>query len=128
MQDVDLILNAINTLKDANKESHDAIVKGINLTLDASAYVADQKLTAINNHLAKLNGTVAELQKESDKRKIAVEDFRNLEKKFYWPKKNWVYVLLSAILFNVVITFLYDVGLLKGTMQWIADKIINKIF
>jgi len=128
MQDVDLILNAINTLKDANKESHDAIVKGINLTLDASAYVSDQKLTAINNHLAKLNGTVAELQRESDKRRKAVEDFRELEKKFYWPKKNWIYVLLSAILFNVVVIFLYDVGLLRGTVQWIAEKIINKIF
>ncbi len=42
----------------------------------------EKTLTNIEKHLEKQNGSIGELQKESNKRLVVVEDFRHLEKEF----------------------------------------------
>jgi hypothetical protein len=93
-----VILQAIEQTCDAHKEG----IRGILASIDANATVTNNELAGIRRHLKTLNGTVATLQEESDKRKKVVNEFyehvnHGNHKWVLWTKKNWWAVVLIFI-------------------------------
>jgi predicted nuclease with TOPRIM domain len=93
-----VILQAIEQTCEAHKEG----IRGILASIDANAMVTNNELKGMNNHLSGLNGTVAKLQEESDKRKKVVDEFyehvkHGNHKWVLWTKKNWWAVALIFI-------------------------------
>jgi hypothetical protein len=80
-------------------------------------------LNDINEHIKKQNGSIAELRKESNDRKLVVDEFHEFKGKFVWIKNKWYIVLLGLIICILVINILYDFG----AIDKIVDKLINKI-
>lgn len=77
-------------------------------------------LNDINEHLKRQNGSIAKLQLESDKRKVAVEDFRKLEKGIGSLKKKWFWIFLGAVIFVIIFASLGEViGLKKVFELWL---------
>lgn len=118
------ILSALSTVQTANEKSHDDLRTLIHESLsmvakniDATAQITNEKLQGINDHFARLNGSVARLQKESDERKIVVEDFRRLEKGLMGMKKKWAYILGGAVLLILMVVVIYDAIGLSGIIQ-----------
>ena len=120
MRDIDyqLILKAINETCEAHKEG----VRGILASVDANATVTNNELKGINDHLRKLNGTVASLQKESDARKKVVEEFyehvnHGNHKWVFWVKKNWWVLLLFFVIGVLAIVVIYEAIGLQGIIN-----------
>lgn len=121
-QEYDIILQAITQTCDAHQEG----IRGILASIDANATVTNSELKGIRDHLKRLNGTVATLQEESDRRKKAVSDlYDHLEngshKPWKWVKKNW-WVVVGLFAFSVLIVIgLYEVFGLRGMWELLKD-------
>ena len=96
--------------------------KGIHASMDAQFNMVNDDLTEIKSHLEKQNGSIACLQKESNERKLVVEEFHTFKKKFTVMRKNWIWYILGGILFVVTITFLYDIGAITELIEKIIDR------
>lgn len=113
--DAALILQAVHE----NCEAHKAGIKALQVHIDASADVTGIQLTEIQNHLKRLNGSVADLYKKHEERGAVVDEFHTMKKEFQrrtkkmdWAKKNWwIIALLFMGLIIVVVTILDAVGL-----------------
>lgn len=112
-----LILQAVKEMCDAHKEG----IKGIQLNIEASQTITGKALQSINDHLAKLNGSVVDLQKESNARLEVVKDFRNLETKLLarekWFRRNLFYLLLGLVIVVLGVVVAYDVVGLRGIAE-----------
>lgn len=120
----DAILNALNTIKDANNQAHEDLrefirggIKGIHLEMAANAEITNKAIEALSEKQAKQNGNVAKLQKESNDRAEVVADFRRLEQKLLDYKKKWMYVVGGAVLFVLVIVVVYDMIGVSGIIE-----------
>lgn len=96
--------------------------RGIEQNANAHFVAVEGGLSRIEEHLKKQNGTIAELQKESDKRQKVVDEFHEFKNRFVMIKKKWVWLLLGSILFVVTIQFLYDIGAITEIILKIIDK------
>lgn len=110
------------------KESLKAGIHGLQQTVDANAEVATmearairEEVSAVVRRLDKMNGSVARLQEESNKREEAVRDFRRLEGEYRcrkeWPKKNWVYLAIGGFVVILAVMVLYDAVGLRGIIE-----------
>ena len=110
MTDTEIILSAIREMN----EAHNAGLKAIEKTIDAGAFVTNDRLNKVDNRFAVLNGSVARLQAESNAREQVVRDFRNHQKFGQWIHRNW---WAAAILFVGTVTLIilvYDNVGLRG--------------
>jgi len=95
-----IILQAIEQTCNAHKEG----IKSVLLSVEANAIVFGKDLKDIKDHLGELNGTVAELKRESDKRALVVAEFREHQKFGQWCKRNW-WVLSLLFIGSVTLIF-----------------------
>jgi hypothetical protein len=113
----EVILQAINQTCDAHKEG----IRGILASIEASSFVTNTELKGIKTRLGKLNGTVADLQSESDARAVVVQDFRNHQKFGKWVHKNWWLVTLificSVTLIFVILERFGLIGVLEAVKE-----------
>lgn len=122
--DAALILAAVHE----NCEAHKAGIKALQVHIDASADVTGIQLTEIQNHLKRLNGSVADLYKKHDERGAVVDEFHAMKdefqrrtKKMDWAKKNWwVITLLFLAVVTLIVAIVDSVGA-KGMMDAIKD-------
>ncbi len=113
--DAALILQAVHE----NCEAHKAGIKALQIHIDSTAEVSGIQLKAIQDHLARLNGSVADLYKKHEERGAVVDEFHTMKKEFQrrtkkmdWAKRNWwIIALLFMGLIVVVVTILDAVGL-----------------
>jgi len=124
-----LIMAAIEIVRDTNNEAHDDIKELLSAGMRASRIQADTEMSIVNNRIDQItkkmdiqNGQVKALQIESGNRQQAFNDFRELQKVIKKYRKNWVFILLGTILFVVIVIFLYDTGLI--TYEWIINKLL----
>ncbi|MBN2843825.1 MAG: hypothetical protein JXM68_12100 [Sedimentisphaerales bacterium] len=120
------ILSAITEIQKVNQQSHDDLrelihesIKGVGINIDATIRLTNLELKKQNDHFATLNGNVARLQRESDERKIVVEDFRRLERNLGGIKKKWVYILAGLVGLILAVLIVYDVVGLSGIIEMI---------
>ena len=122
--DAALILAAVHE----NCEAHKAGIKAIHEHIDSNAEVSGMQLKAIQDHLGKLNGSVADLYKKHDERGAVVDEFHQHKEKyekfvmpFQWAKKNWwVITLLFLAVVTLIVAIVDSVGA-KGMMDAIKD-------
>lgn len=96
---------------------------GLNTHMNSQFESVNDKLDVINTHLEKQNGSIVELWKCSDARKKAVDEFYEFKSQVAWFKKKWLIWLLGLILLICLVSFLYDVGIIKGLIEKIYDKV-----
>ena len=124
----ELMLKLLTQSHDDLKEVFEAGIRGLQQTVGANAEVAaieaksiSVEVSAIVKRLDRMNGNVARLQEESNKRQQAVDDFRRLEAnckyKHDWPKKNLLYLIAGGIVAILVVVVLYDVLGLRGIIE-----------
>jgi len=113
----EVILQAINQTCDAHKEG----IRGILASIEASSFVTNTELKGIKTRLGKLNGTVADLQAESDNSKQAVIDFRNHQKFGKWVHKNWWLVVLMFICSVTLIFVILERFGLIGVLEAVKE-------
>jgi len=82
----------------------------------------NDKLDSIENHVIQTNGRVGELECESRKRQVAVDDFRRLEKGIGAMKKKWLLIILGAVLFIIIISSLAEVIGIKRIFELWFNK------
>lgn len=88
--------------------------------LNAQFINVNDKLDSIEKHVIQTNGRVGELECESIKRQVVVDDFRKLEKGIGALKKKWFWVLLGAVIFVIIFASLGEViGLKKVFELWL---------
>ena len=117
MPDYKVIVEGLNEITEAQKVQTQGILKCI----EANAIVTNNELVAIKDRLGKINGTIVDLQRESDARKQAVIDFRQHEKFGKWVHKNWWVVVLLFITSVVLIVALLDAIGLRGIWNELKD-------
>jgi len=120
MADLTLIFKAVEDIQLNNLNAHNDIrnaitdgIKGVHKDLAATAWITNKDLKDIKEHLKELNGTVAELQRESNKRAEVVLEFKEhvktgSHKPYQWMKKNWWALLLIFIGSVAIIVGLLD--------------------
>ena len=123
-----IILSAIDGYQKNNSEAHEQLttlvqtsIHGVQLHFNSNAEVFAHRLDDINNHLAKLNGSVADLYKkhaamsssviEIEQVKHDLETHKNKHVKFNdWIKKKWPLILFGLIgimiLFEMIVSVL----------------------
>ena len=122
--DAEIILQAVHEQCDAHK----AGIKAIQVHIDASAEVTGIKLNEIQDHLKRLNGSVADLYKKHDERGEVVKEFKQHKesyerfvKPFRWAKKNWwVLTLIFLTVITLIVTVVDHLGA-KGVVEGIKD-------
>lgn len=122
--DAALILAAVHE----NCEAHKAGIKALQVHIDASADVTGLQLNQIQEHLKRLNGSVADLYKKHEERGVVVDEFHihrdkfeNFVRPFLWAKKNWwVITLLFLAVVTLIVTIVDSLGA-KGMMDAIKD-------
>lgn len=124
----ELMIKLLERNHDDLKEVFTAGLHGLQKTVGANAEVAAIEARAARDDIAgivqrldKMNGSVAKLQEESNKRQKAVDDFRVLEvscrARREWPRKNWAYILVGAVVLVLVVVVAYDVLGLRGIVE-----------
>lgn len=124
----ELLVQILKQGHDDLKSSFEAGIRGLQQTVGANAEVAAieakairEEVNAIVKRLDKMNGNVARLQDESNKRQQVIDDFRRLEVnckyKHDWPKKNLLYLIAGGIIAILVVVVLYDVLGLRGIIE-----------
>lgn len=128
--EVNTILNAVDTIKESNEKAHgllkEFIVIGnsaIQKNIEASAWVTNNDIKALTARVDKANGNVAKLQKESDDRKVVIEDFRKLERKIKAVRNRWVLILLCFVLAVLIVNVIYDMGGFPKMFEWLINKV-----
>jgi cytochrome c biogenesis protein ResB len=126
MSEYDAILNAIETIRTANCESHDNLkelihegLKGVQLTITTNADITNERIMGLTKRMDISNGNVAKLQDESLKRADAVKDFRTLEANIERHKRRWVYFLAGAVILIIAVVVVYDMIGLRGIVELI---------
>lgn len=124
----EIMIGLLRQNHDDLKEVFEAGIRGLQQTVDANAEVATmearairEEVSAVVRRLDKMNGSVARLQEESNKREEAVRDFRRLENDYKcrkeWPKKNWVYLAIGGFVVILAVMVLYDAVGLRGIIE-----------
>lgn len=112
-----IILTAIDGYQKNNSEAHEqliklveASIKGVQLNFNSNAEVFTHRLDGINNHLAKLNGSVADLYRKQEINSRIAEEFKQHKKKHHnfnvWIKKRWPLLLLGLVGMLIVVEVL----------------------
>lgn len=117
MADLRAIATSIESLTEAQAIQTTGILKCI----EANAIVTNDELKGIREHLSKINGTVARLNKEAEERKLVVLEFREHQKMGKWVHKNWWVVTLLSIGFIALIVMLLDTLGIRGIWQLLND-------
>lgn len=124
MSDNELILNAINTIREANDNSHNDLrdrihegLRGIQLVMEANAEVTNKSIRVLADKQQVQNGNVARLQGESNARKADVENLQRFEQSISGYKKKWLYILAGAVGFVLAIVVLYDMIGMSGIIE-----------
>ena len=117
MPDISSVLKAIDKITEAQEIQTTGILKCI----EANAIVTNNELVSIKDHLAKINGTIVDLQKESDARKQAVIDFRQHQKFGKWVHKNWWLVTLLFFVSVALVVLILDTIGLRGLWEELKD-------
>ena len=117
-----ILLTAIKAIQDANvqshKDLHDLIATGLSAVqanIDANADVTNGQLKDVNDHLARLNGKVAEHERIIGEGQLVIDDFNNFKKdyatsrkKWDWVKKNWLVISVGFLVLVGIIVGVYD--------------------
>ena len=128
-----ILLTAIKAIQDANvqshKDLHDLIATGLSAVqanIDANAEVTNGQLKGVNEHLARLNGKVAEHERIIGERQLVIDDFNNFKrdyatsrKKWDWVKKNWLIISVGFLVLVGIIVGVYDAIGLRGLMSMV---------
>lgn len=128
-----IILTAIKAIQDANvqshKDLHDLIATGLSAVranIDANADVTNSQLQGVNEHLARLNGKVAEHERIIGERQLVIDDFNNFKKdyatsrkKWDWAKKNWLIISIGFLVLVGIIVGVYDAIGLRGLISMV---------
>lgn len=128
-----IILTAIKAIQDANvqshKDLHDLIATGLSAVqanIDANAEVTNSQLQGVNEHLARLNGKVAEHERIIGERQLVIDDFNNFKrdyavsrKKWDWAKKNWLIISIGFLVLVGIIVGVYDAIGLRGLISMV---------
>lgn len=128
-----ILLTAIKAIQDANvqshKDLHDLIAAGLSAVqanIDANADVTNGQLKDVNDHLARLNGKVAEHERIIGERQLVVDDFNNFKrdyatsrKKWDWVKKNWLVISVGFLVLVGIIVGVYDAIGLRGLISMV---------
>lgn len=124
MSEYDAILSALDSIRRANHDSHNDIrksidegLKAVQINVDANATVTNDHIDGIVKRLDKLNGSVAELWEESNRRQIAVTDFRRLEGRLLSYKKKWMYFVVVGVAVILAVVVIYDLIGLRGIVE-----------
>jgi hypothetical protein len=128
MTDNDTILMALDSIRQANHDSHNEIrnsiidgLHGVQMNIDANATVTNDRIDGIIKRLDKLNGSVGELWTESNKRADVIKEFRQHQKFGQWVHKNWWAVALIFIGAVVLIVTLIDYIGLRGLWDVVKE-------
>jgi len=128
--EVNTILNAVDTIKTDNEEAHRLLREficygnaAIQRNIEASAWVTNRDIKDLVARMDKNNGNVAKLQVESDLRKKAYDDFCGFQRNMKKIRSKWMLILLGAILFVVVVIFFYDMGMFPKIFEWLINKV-----
>lgn len=128
-----ILLTAIKAIQDANvqshKDLHDLIATGLSAVqanIDANADVTNGQLKDVNDHLARLNGKVAEHERIIGERQLVIDDFNNFKrdyatsrKKWDWAKKNWLIISIGFLVIVGIIVGIYDAIGLRGLISMV---------
>lgn len=124
--EVSVILAALEESRDAHKQG----IKSIQLNMDATSYVQNQKVDGIIKHLAELNGSVADLYCKHEERGKVVEEFKahkqkyeKFTKPFYWMKKNWIIVVIATLVVLAIIVGVVEVVGLRRVIEEMWNKV-----
>ena len=122
--DAEIILEAVHE----QCEAHKAGIKAIQIHIDASASVTGIQLKHINEHLSRLNGSVADLYKKHEERGEVVKEFYEIKEEFHkrgkkleWAKKNWWVITLLLMGFIVVVVTIIDALGIRGMFNVIKE-------
>ena len=129
-----ILLTAIKAIQDANvqshKDLHDLIATGLSAVqanIDANADVTNEQLKDVNDHLARLNGKVAEHERIIGERQLVIDDFNNFKreystsrKKWDWAKKNWLVISIGFLVIVGIIVGIYDAIGLRGLISMVV--------
>ena len=120
------ILNAIDTIKDANDRAHDNLkdiiqggLSGVRATMDANFELTRGYINNLSEKQAKQNGNVARLQEEAIRQAKEIEELQRMRKKLIRHRKNWLYFAIGAVLFVVMVVMLYDAVGFRGIIELI---------
>jgi len=118
------ILNALNTIQRTNDKAHEDLrefirggIKGIHLEMAANAELTNKSIEVLSEKQTKQNGNVAKLQEITNERALVVEDFRRLEQQLACFKKKWLYFLVGAVAFVLVVVVVYDMIGISGIIE-----------
>jgi hypothetical protein len=128
--EIEVVLSAIQTLHDSNTESHNAIketmaggMKGIQIKMDADNLVISKSIIDLTKEIREHNGRLATVEDLCERGKIKVQGYDELVKVLNRFKKRWVVILLGAILFVIIVNFLYDIGAITQILQKLFMKV-----
>jgi len=130
MPDYSAIIAAIAEMNDAHKACVGALKEEIRIGLRSSAVqveaemeVVNSRIQGLSDHVAEQNSNVFKLKEESEKRKVAVEDFRKLESKVKWIKKKWIALLALFIISVAVIVVVVEIVGVKVVIEKAWEKV-----
>jgi len=124
MADLTTILGAIEEMNKAHESCVNSLKEEMKTGLRASAIQIEAEMEVVNNrlkelsdHVATQNSSVFKLKEESEKRKVAVDDFRKLEGQLKWFKKRWIAILVGFIIFVAIIAVIVDITGVKIVIE-----------
>ena len=121
MSEATAILKALDNITEAQAIQTQGVLKCV----EANAIVTNSELVAIKDHLKKMNGTVAELKRVSDQRKLVVDEFHEHQKFGKWVHKNWYVVLILFVVSVTLIITIVDALGIRG--MWNVMKEVKDV-
>jgi len=128
--DYSAIIEAIESMKDSHNKCMVSLRNEVKVGLKGSAIQIEAEMSVINAELKRLvtqvltqNSDVKQLQEESNKRVIAVQDFRRLEGRLKWLKKKWVAILFGFVVLITAIVVIIDLVGVRIIVESIWEKI-----
>jgi hypothetical protein len=128
--DIELVLTAINDLRQSNNETHGAIkdtltagLHGLQLKIETDNTLLNQAIEQVNQVLMGQNDR---LQRLEDGQGEAREKLRNFDRHvrfFQGLKKRWYMAAIGLILAFSALNFLYDTGWLRKIFDFLIKKL-----
>lgn len=134
MPDYSAILQAIESIQDANNKCYDDLklifstgLNGIRAENNANQFVINESLKALDKTINAHNGRLFDVETKLEKReKIsddAIREFKGYVGKIKWIKKNW-YLLIGLFIFAVgFVLILFRIEAVDKAISWLIGKI-----
>jgi hypothetical protein len=126
MSEESAILFAISELSKSNADNHSAIIKQITdshkntvLQMEAGLNAASISISNLNKTISEHNARLKKAEDLIDKGKVKVAKYDSIIER---TKKNRYLLLGGAILFAVIVNFLYDIGAITPILKSLLSK------